>query len=91
MVWLLVVLNWWKYRKFTTEKGKQMAFCKLLLFGFEIFLVLMIYVDVNFCLWGCIIWTVILAVWIVAFQMNWKKVPFFQYFQMAIPEGMGWQ
>lgn len=27
MMWLLVVLNWWKDRKMTTEKGKQMAKC----------------------------------------------------------------
>lgn len=95
MVWLLVVLNWWKYRKSTSEKGKRMASCKWL-FVWILFLYPWIYfliypIDVNKCFIGCIVWTAILLIWIIVFQVSWKTVPFFQSLQMAVPEGMAWQ
>ncbi len=48
-------------------------------------------VDVNKCLIGCIVWAVLLIVWIVVFQASWEKVPFFRSLQMMNPEGIAWQ
>ena len=43
MMWLLVVLNWWKDRKMTTEKGKQMAkYIRVSLIGCTVWAVVLV-------------------------------------------------
>lgn len=30
MVWMLVVMNWWRFRKSNTENGKKMRTCRII-------------------------------------------------------------
>ncbi|KAK8804096.1 hypothetical protein WA171_000189 [Blastocystis sp. BT1] len=73
MMWLLIVLNWWNYRKLTTEKGKRMA------------------KYIRHALIGCIIWSIVLVVWIIVFQSGWKSNSFLASLNIVSVEGMAWQ
>ena len=50
-----------------------------------------LYVDIKHALIGCIFWAVFLIVWIIAFQLGWRTIPFFNYLNIVSSEGIAWQ